>query len=62
MSNMAKKPIFNHMIDVAFTVEGPWESFDDIPREELIKGLERRIETLKNDDRDAFGYCDTYEV
>lgn len=50
------------MIDVAFTVEGPWKSFDDIPREELIKGLERRIETLKTDDRDAFGHCDSYEV
>ena len=51
------------MIDVAFTVEGPWENFDDIPREELIKGLERRIETLKSEnDPDAFGYCDSYEV
>ena len=60
---MPKQRTYNHLIDVAFTVEGPWKNFDDIPREELIKGLERRIETLKSEnDPDAFGYCDTYEV
>lgn len=59
------KKIYNHMMDVAFTVEGPWESYDQIPYEVLVAGLEKRLNYLKSrgpEELDAFGHCDTYEV
>lgn len=60
---MSKK--FNHMMDVAFTVEGPWENYEDIPVDVLIAGLEKRINYLKANKFEAveaFGFCDSYEV
>jgi hypothetical protein len=52
----------NYMVDVAFTVEGDWENFEDIPFSELINGLQRRIDYLRKEgDKDAFGFCDSYK-
>ena len=56
---------YNHMMDVAFTVEGPYENYDQIPYEVLVAGLENRLNYLKSrgpEELDAFGHCDTYEV
>ena len=54
----------NFMIDVAFSVEGPWEKFEDIPIEAFIDGMERRWRELRNSNEiDAFGDCgDAYDV
>lgn len=61
-----KKQHYNHLVDVAFSVEGPWESFSDIPLDELIAGLERRVNFLKanrSEAAEAFGDCESaYEV
>jgi len=60
-----KPKIMNHVVDVAFSVEGPWERFEDIPKDALIDGLTRRLQALKNEhfDIDAFGDCgNPYEV
>jgi ABC-type tungstate transport system permease subunit len=57
--------IYNHMLDVAFTVEGPWENWDDIPYEEKIEALEKRLNYLKQnpvEGAEAFGYSDSYEI
>jgi len=37
----------NFVVDVAFTVEGPWANENDIPYEALIAGMERRLEQLR---------------
>lgn len=34
---------YNHLVDVAFTVEGPWERYEDIPFDVLVEGLQRRV-------------------
>lgn len=55
----------NWMIDVAFTVEGPYETFDDIPPRVLLDGMRRRLQTLEQEldtCADAFSPCDSYEV
>ena len=52
-------------MDVAFTVEGPWENYDQIPYNILVDNLQRRLDYLKSrgpEELDAFGHCDTYEV
>lgn len=63
---MKKQTRYNHLVDVAFSVEGPWQNFEDIPLDELIAGLERRVNYLKAnkyDAAEAFGDCDSaYEV
>ena len=52
------------MVDVAFTVEGPWEKFDQIPYDAFIAGLQKRLDYLKANphELEAFGECDSYEV
>jgi hypothetical protein len=50
------------MLDVAFSVVSEQEDPDKLTKEEMIAGLEKRIENLKADYCDeAFGHCDTYE-
>lgn len=58
MASMNKK-IYNHLVDVAFTVEGPWERYEDIPFDAFIEGLQRRVDYLRNrqDEIEAFGDC-----
>jgi hypothetical protein len=56
---------YNHMLDVAFTVEGPWENYEEIPYEVLVDSLQRRVDYLRRrgpEEFDAFGFCDAYEV
>jgi len=55
---------YNHVVEVAFTVEGPWEKEEDIPYEELIAGMARRLATLVKHDEgtEPFGFGDSYEV
>lgn len=58
-------PIRNFLCDVAFSVEGPWDSFEDIPPSELLAGMRRRLSSLENnwdDAAEAFGFCDSYDV
>lgn len=64
-----KSQIKNYMLDVAFTVEGPWEDMSDIPAEQLLLGMQRRLTDLmgahtnKTEDiTEAFGFCDSYDV
>jgi hypothetical protein len=59
----------NYMLDVAFTVEGPWDEMEDIPTEQILLGLQRRLTSLleahtnKTEDvTEAFGFCDSYEI
>ena len=56
---------YNHMIDIAFCVEGEWENFEQIPHDVLINALEKRVDYLKHNPveaAEAFGFCDSYEV
>jgi heme oxygenase len=47
---------YNHLVNVAFSVEGPWNKFEDIPLDALIAALERRVTTIVLDcDINAFG-------
>lgn len=51
------------MLDVAFTLEGEWENWEDIPYSEIIKALKKRVSYLEeHKEIEAFGYSDTYEV
>jgi hypothetical protein len=59
----------NHMIDVTFTVEGPWDEMEDIPAEHLLLGMQERLSYLMKanllktkDITEAFGWCDSYDV
>jgi hypothetical protein len=64
-STVAEPPVYNWMVDVAFTVEGPYQSFQEIPHGVLIAGMEARLKYLKkhrNECAGAFGECDSYEV
>lgn len=57
---------FNHMLDVAFTVDSEHEDWEQVPVDVLIKALEARIADLKamppEQALEAFGFGDTYEV
>ena len=53
---------YNHMFDVAFTVnseEGDWK---DVTYEELIEGLIKRLPELYKDGIEAFGFNDTINL
>lgn len=53
----------NFMIDVAFTVEGPYPDLEAIPYEVLVSHMAKRLASLIQDkEPDAFGECDSYEV
>lgn len=55
---------YNHMMDVAFTIETEEKDWTKIPADELIGALQRRIHYLQRnpEDADAFGHCDSYEI
>ncbi len=53
---------YNHMYDVAFTIETNNRE-SDVTVEELIEGVEKRLVQLKSERCiDAYGYCDTFEL
>jgi hypothetical protein len=59
---MSKKVKYNHAVDVAFTVI---TTNEEPTVDEMIEGMERRLEYLKKDRseaNEAFGVFDTFEV
>ena len=53
---------YNHMFDVAFSIDTDEPNPDKVTLQELIKGLLKRIPDLYNDELEAFGHCDTIEI
>lgn len=57
--------MYNHMLDVAFTVVSDKEDPSAIEYEVILAGLAKRLATLieHNDceSRESIGHCDTYE-
>lgn len=56
---------FNHMLDVAFTIESTIEDWEQIPAKDLVEALQRRVNYLRDnpaDAADAIGFSDSYEV
>ena len=62
LHNMNKQ--YNHLVEVAFSVEGPWKNFEDIPLDAFVAALRKRVATISNERNiEAFGDCnDSYEV
>ena len=61
--NKMKK--FNTMFDVAFTLVHECEDPDQIPTEDILDALQKRVDYLRNtasklEFNEAFGVCDTY--
>ena len=58
--------MYNHMFDVAFTIETPKENPADITYHELVDALRKRLEYLEDDNNneglEVFGHCDVYKV
>ena len=52
---------YNHMFDVAFTVDTDESDPDKVTFQELMRGLLERIPNLYRDELEAFGYCDITE-
>jgi len=57
-------PRYNHMLDIAFSLESAREDGSDVTPAMLRAALERRINdmTVDADWLEACGLCDTYEV
>jgi hypothetical protein len=54
---------FNHMYDMAFSLESGTEDGSDVTPAMLRAALERRIKALTDAELfEACGLCDTYEV
>ena len=56
---------YNHMMDVAFTIETEEEDWTKIRVDELIGALQRRIHYLQcnpEEAAEAFGHCDSYKI
>lgn len=53
---------YNHMFDVAFTVESEEGNWKDVTFEELIEGLIKRLPELYKDGLECFGFSDTIEL
>ena len=59
----AKK--YNHMFDVAFTLETNHADPYAVPMEDILDALARRLEFLRKNPEEcaeAFGFSDSYEV
>ena len=64
-----KQIVYNHMFDVAFSLEST-HGWEDVTNGEIITALAKRLDALRIDlchSRDykhdgAFGYCDSYVV
>ena len=60
---MPQEPTFNHQIAVAFSVEGPWPTMEEIPQYVLRDGLAKRLAgIIADDEQEAFQGEDVYEV
>ena len=53
---------YNHMYDIAFSIDTEVEDAYEVPREVLIAGLLERIADIvgSNESTDCFGHCDSY--
>ncbi len=59
---MSNTKMYNHMLDVAFTVVSDKEDPNAIDYEVILSGLAKRLATLiEHNDRDSIGHCDTYK-
>ena len=48
--------IYNHLVDIAFSIETPIDKFENIPLDALILALQRRVNIIARDrDKEAFG-------
>lgn len=57
--------LHNFMFDVAFSIEGYWQNWRDVPPKELVEALQRRVDFLRENPAEAieaFGFSDEYEV
>ena len=53
---------YNHMYDVAFTIESNNEE-EGVTVDELIEGVEKRLVQLKSErEIEAYGSCDSFEI
>lgn len=55
---------YNHLVDIAFSIETPSAKFENIPFGALILALQRRVDIIaKEGNKEAFGDChDRYEL
>ena len=55
--------IYNHLVDIAFSIETPIDKFENIPLDALILALQRRVNIIARDrDKEAFAEVgDRYE-
>ena len=55
---------YNHLVDIAFSIETPIDKFENIPLDALILALQRRVNIIaKERNKEAFGDChDRYEL
>lgn len=56
---------FNHMLDIAFTVNSAHENWEGTPIEDVMEALQKHIKYLASDlseFRECLGYCDTIEL
>ena len=55
--------IYNHLVDIAFSIDTPIDKFENIPLDALILALQRRVAAIaRSRERDAFGEVgDVYE-
>lgn len=56
--------IYNHLVDIAFSIETPIDKFENIPLDALILALHRRVNIITQErEIDAFGDChDRYQL
>ena len=53
--------MFNHAYELAFEVLSDQEDSDKIPVEAIIKGLEKRLQSFKDDHTQARMACQQYD-
>ena len=53
---------YNHMFDIAFTVNSEKSDWESITLEELIEGVIRTLPSLYEDGLERFGFSDTIEL
>ena len=55
---------YNHLVDIAFSIETPIDKFENIPFDALILALQRRVNIIAQErNKEVFGDChDRYEL
>lgn len=64
-SDEARQKRWNHMLDVAFTIETVHQDWANVPAQELIEALQKRVDFLRlnpGEVLEAFGFSDSHEV